>query len=477
MIIFLNVGPKKFDRGRDLRSKRESGWDAAAEILTPHIETTAEFREIFGLKNTLQKMLDVEAALAWAQAQVGLIPEAAAEEIERKARVEQIDPEKFLENYERTGHSVVAMVWALATACESGYGEYIHWGATTQDIIDTARNMQFREAIKIYLRDLKDILKILLDLAQKYKSTVMAGRTHAIQASPITFGYKVAVWASEFARHIERLEECRKRLLKGNITGAVGVFGAMAPMEREGPRIQELAVRRLGLEPALICTHSTKDNHSEFADNLARVAVSIAKVANEILNLQRTEISELEEPIPAGRVGSSTMPHKRNPTRCEHLIARSQIVKGLAEVVREGMMIEHERDFGWHTERLALPQVCMTVAVMLESFKTLVGGLVVKPENMYRNIRDVLLSEALMIVLAQKIGRQSAHELVYDAATRSQLQSLTLKEVVLNDEEIMKHLSLEEVDYAFDPAKHIGIAPEIVEKVVDTLRPMLKEEE
>lgn len=459
-----------------MRSGRRKGWDEVAEVLVPHIETTAEFREIFGLRSTLQKMLDVEAALAWAQAEVGLIPRVAAEEIGRKARVERIDPERFMKNYMRTEHSVVAMVWALAAACGEGYGEYVHWGATTQDIIDTSRVLQFREAIEAYLRDLRAVLRTLLDLAEKHMDTVMAGRTHAVQASPITFGYKAAVWAGEFARHIERLKECRKRLLMGNITGAVGVFGAMAPMEAEGPRIQELAVGRLGLEAALICTHSTKDNHSEFADDLARIATSIAKVANEVLNLQRTEISELEEPIPPGRVGSSTMPHKRNPTRCEHLIARSHLAKGLAEAVREGMVIEHERDFGWHTERLALPQLCMTVALMLESFKTLLAGLIVKPESMRRNIRDVLMSEALMMALAQKMGRQSAHELVYEAATASQLQNVPLKEVVLKDQEIMRRLTPEEVDHAFDPARHVGVAPQIVERVVDALRPLLEEE-
>ena len=452
--------------------QKEKVWESIEEILTPQIPATTEFKEIFGLKNILQKMLDVEAALAVAQAEVGLIPEEAAEEIRRKAHLDFIDPERYMENYLRTKHSVVAMVWALAASCEKGYGEYIHWGATTQDIIDTSRNLLHKRAFEIYLRDLREVLTTLLDLAEKHKNTVMAGRTHAVQASPITFGFKVAVWAAEFARHIERLEECKKRFLVGNITGAVGVFGAMEPKEKEGTKIQALAMKHLGLEPALICFHSSRDNYTEYAEILARIATSMARVANEILNLHRTEIAELEESIPPGRVGSSTMPHKRNPSKCERINALSQMARRLCDVCRDGMIIEHERDFGWHTERLALPQLSMIVANMLEIFKTLLKELTVKPEKMRSNIKDVLLSEALMITLAQKIGRQSAHELVYGAAMDSQIKGVPLREVVLKKEGIMKHLTPEKVQDVFDPAKHVGAAPEIVEYVTSALRPL-----
>jgi adenylosuccinate lyase len=445
-------------------------WKEVEKVLVPQIPSTPEFDEIFGLDNTLQRMLDVEAALAMAQAKVGMIPNEAAKEIITKARVKNIDPSLFMEKYNKTMHSVVSMVWSLSAACQKESGEYIHWGATTQDIIDTSRNLLHKQAIKSYLRSLKEILSNLLDLSEKHKNTVMAGRTHAVQAAPTTFGFKVAVWAAEVARHIDRLEECKKRFLVGNITGAVGVYGAMEPMAKHGPKIQEIAISHLGLTPAPICFASSRDNYTEYAENLARIATSIARIGNEVLNLHRTEIAEVLEGIQEGRVGSSTMPHKRNPSKCERLNALSQMARRLSDVCRDGMIIEHERDFGWHTERLALPHLAKIVANMIELFKELIAGLEVKPEKMLSNINELMLSEPLMITLAQKIGRQSAHDLVYDSAMYAYSISTSFKSHVLKNKEIMKHLNKDDVEYAFDPSKHIGAAPEIVTNIVNSLR-------
>lgn len=436
------------------------------------IPGTPEIQEIFGARRTLQRWLDVEKALAKAEAEVGLIPVEAYDEIAKKASLEHLDLAKLEEKFKETHHPVVAMIWTLKEACEpKKYGEYVHWGATTQDIVDTATALQIKEATEVFLGELKEIEESLLNLADRYKNAVMPARTHGQQASPTTFGFKAAVWACEIARHIKRLEECKERVLVGNLSGAVGTFVGMG---RHGLKIQALALRELGLEEPLICFHSSRDNIAEYAGILSLIASTLGKIGNEIYNLQRTEINEIEEPIPPGVVGSSTMPHKRNPNMCEGLVSDSALARRCASFIADGMIIEHERDFiGWANEFTGIPMLCMIVSGMLATAKHVLSGLVVNVDQMEKNFwiqGGLIFSEAIMFILAKKVGRQRAHEILYRCSMKAFEDRRSLKDVLFEDKEVMRYLTKREISSAMDPKKHIGLAAHVINRVLKALK-------
>ena len=324
------------------------------------------------------------------------------------------------------------------------------------------------------MRALKGVLKACLDLAEKHRNTVMAGRTHSRQAVPITFGFKAAIWATEFSRSIERMREAEPRLFVGNLTGAAGTFAAMAPKAEEGPRIESLVMKELGLRTFPICWHSSRDVRAEYAAILAIIATTIGKITNEVYQLGRTEIQELDEPIPEGTVGSSTMPGKRNPATCEELITLSFQARRLADLSCDGMIVNNERDMGWPISDSGVHILIMIVSKMLDWAKWLLEGLVVNTENMKRNINEMLMTEALMIRLAEKAGRQTAHELVSEAVKKCLSEGKSLRAAVLENNEIMEHMTVAEVDRAIDPANYIGAIPSIVDNVVKKLRPMIR---
>jgi len=432
---------------------------------------TEEMREIFSDENLLQKWLDVEAALARVEARLGIIPEEAAEEISRKALVKYLDIGKIKEQIDITGHPIVPVIRALQAACTGDAGEYIHWGATTQDIMDTGVVLQLKEAYNLILRDLGEIEEILINLAERYKSTPMVGRTHGQHALPITFGYKVAVWIGEVHRHIQRLEECKKRLLVGQFAGATGTLASLGEI---GLEVQELLMEELGLGVPDIAWHASRDRFAEFISILSMISSTLAKIANEIAILQKTEIDELEEPFRPGKVGSSTMPHKRNPMICEGIVALSKIIRSDLLLAHEGMIQEQERDMRpWQAEWEYVPEVCVLAGAILHQSKYVLGNLVVKPKNMRRNLNftnGLIMSEAVMLELAKKIGRQAAHELIYELAMRAFEQNISFKECLLNSPDVMEHLSEEKINSLLNPESYIGLSIEFVDRVIKLVR-------
>lgn len=386
---------------------------------------TPEMRAVFAWRTTLQCWLDVEAALAAAEADAGLIPPAAAGEIARNCRVERLDLDAIGDEYARTDHLIMSVVDAVASRCEGDAGQYLHWGATTQDVTDTALAIQLGRALEIVERRLRALLETVLGLVRTHRATPMLGRTHGQHAAPLTFGFKAAVWTAELGRHLTRLAELRPRLLVGQLGGAVGTGAVL------GPRLVEVRAglcRRLGLDAPVVAWHTSRDGLAELVAVLGLVAATCGKIASEIVELQRTEVAELAEAVGPEHVGSSTMPQKRNPLRAQRVVAAATVVRGAVATMLELMHHEHERDLRASlAEPAVLPRACIAASVMLADLIEVLGGLEVDAERMRANLAaaDAVAAEHLMMALAARIGRQRAHELVHRAlAARPARQSV-----------------------------------------------------
>ncbi|MPW39636.1 adenylosuccinate lyase [Thermococcus sp. 101 C5] len=425
-----------------------------------------EMKRIWEEENKLQKLLDVEAALARAHAKVGNIPEESARAISEKANTKWVKIERVKEIEAEIHHDIMAVVKALSEVCGE-HGKYVHLGATSNDIIDTANALLIKESLEIVLKDLRELRSILKNLAKEHKYTVCIGRTHGQHAVPTTYGMKFAIWLDEIQRHIDRIEEAKKRILVGQMSGAVGT---MASFGEKGLEIQRLVMEDLGLKPALITNQIIqRDVYGELMSILALIASTLDKIALEIRNLQRTEILEISEPFGKKQVGSSTMPHKRNPIRCEK-------VSGLARVIYSNVIpallnnpLWHERDLtNSSVERVILPETFILLDEMLKSMKKVLSGLEFFPENIKRNLyltKNLIMAEPLMLKLTEKgMGRQEAHELVRQLAMKAFEEGRDLLEVV-KESEAMKYLSEEDLE-SLRPENYIGLAPQIVDNVI-----------
>ena len=415
-------------------------------------------------------MLDVEAALAWAHAQVGNIPLEDAERIMAAASLERVKFARVKEIEREIKHDVMALVRALAEVCGPS-GAYVHLGATSYDIVDTATALQLKEALEIIERRLSDFEKVLMEKALRYKNTLMMGRTHGQHAIPITLGFKFAVWMREISRHIQRLRQCRERVLVGKMSGAVGT---QAGLSEHAMKIQELVMQRLGLKPADISTQIVqRDRHAELMCLLALIATSLENFATEIRELQRPEIGELAEPFEAERqVGSSTMPHKRNPEICERVCGLARIVRSLTIPALENVVTWHERDLTQSSaERFIIPEACILVDYMLALMTNIVANLYVNEERMRQNIeltQGRAMSEAVMIALTKKgLSRQEAHELLRKLTIKSEIEKVPFKKVLLEDKTVSAKLSEKEIDETLNPRSYLGTAPEQVELMVE----------
>ncbi len=439
--------------------------------LLKHLWGTDELRAIFGDENRVQKWYDYEAALAQAQAELGIVPAAAAAEIAATAKVANVDLEAIAAEVRRTKHPLVPALRALQAACAGGHGEYVHFGPTTQDVLDTGMMLQLKDAHAIFLRDLRAIGRELYRLADAHKATPMAGRTHAVQALPITFGHKCAVWLAETGRNFERLTQLEARTFVGSLVGAVGTqasFGAQAfELDRK-------VMARLGLGVADISWQPARDRFVEYVGVLGLVGGSLAKIANEVITLAHTEIDELAEPFSEGKVGSSTMPHKRNPAVAESVVTVGRVLRYTVALMHDALMHEHERDAAaWRIEWKALPEACLMTGVILAQMNYVLAGLEVHADNMRRNLDALggfLMSERVMFALADKVGKQSAHELVYHAAMQGFAQGITFEQALMESEEARHGLGSEELQLLLDPTTYVGLAPAIVERVLAQTR-------
>ncbi|MGQ9694592.1 MAG: adenylosuccinate lyase [Thermodesulfobacteriota bacterium] len=426
-----------------------------------------EMREIFTDEYRIQCWLDVEAALARIQAKLGMIPREAAEEISAKAQVVNLNLEEFKREADRTVHPLMPLLWGLQRVCQKDYGEYIHWGATTQDIMDTGMMLQIKAASQIVFRDLADIAQILKNLAQKHRSTLMAGRTHGQHALPLTFGFKVAVWLAEVRRHLQRWEQARPRILVGNLSGAVGTHAAMGAL---GLKVQKGVMDELGLGTPEITWHPARDRLAEFVALLAAICATLGKIAKEIINLQKTEVGELAEPFALGKIGSSTMPQKRNPHLCEAVLAISKMVRYQAALAWEAMVQEHERDMAsWMVEWGMLPQVCIFTSGVLKHIKFILENLEINEKRMRINLNilaGLIMAEPVMFALAEKIGHHAAHRIIYEIAIKAHTENLTFKDALLGDERVAKYLSAERIDQLLNPEKYTGLCAELIDEII-----------
>jgi len=436
-----------------------------------------EMRRIFAEEARLQKMLDVEAALARANAKYGLIPSEAAEVIAERANVNYVKPERVKEIEARIRHDIMAVVEALAEVCGE-YGGCVHVGATSYDIVDTATALQLKEAIAIIEERLKELCQLLCDLAIKYGDVVMIGRTHGQHALPITLGFKFAVWASEFARHIERLREVKKRILVGKMSGAVGT---MAGFMGKGMEVQEEVMRFLGLRPETISTQVVqRDRLAELICLFAIIASSLDRIATEIRNLQRPEIMELAEGFEPGQVGSSTMPHKQNPIDCENVSSLAKLMRSLVIPALENIPLWHERDLtNSANERFIIPESCILLDEMLRRTIRVLRNLRVYPENMKKNLeltKGRIMSEAVMIYLTRKgMSRQEAHRLLRELSMKSMAEGVHLSDVLKRDERVRAFLTEQEINELMRPENYLGESQKLIDKAVSEALAVLKQ--
>ena len=428
--------------------------------------STDEMREIFSDKSWAQKWLDTEAALAKAQGELGVIPKEKADIINQYADAALLDLPSIGEFY-KSSITIVPLLKAFKKVLPDNAGEFVHWGATSQDIIDTGIVLLQRDAYGVILRDMKACLKAALNLAQKYRNTCMAGRTHVVHAIPITFGYKAAVWADELGRNIERLEEMSERVFVGEMAGAVGT---LASQPERGLETQKRMMEILGLKVPTITWHVARDNQAEFVSVLALCAGTLGRINHEIFTLQRTEILELEEPFFMGKVGSSTMPHKRNPAVLENVLALCRNVRSIAPSIVESMVSENERDWGCYlSEWEAIPRACHMLGCALEKTKYILEHLIVYPKHMERNLftqKGLMMSECVMMHLAGKLGRMTAHDIVYAACMQAYEEEIPLKDVLMRMPVVTDSFTEDEVDHMLDPHSYIGLAPEFADRVI-----------
>ena len=429
--------------------------------------STSEFLDIFNDHARVQAWFDVEVALAKAQGQLGVIPEEAAQEISQKAVVENVDVSEIGQGISATAHPIVPAIRALEEICDNGAGEYIHYGATTQDIMDTGLVLQIKKSWPIILRDLTGIQDALIKLAKKHRSTPMVGRTHGQQALPLTFGYKCAVWVDEIGRQISRFKEAEARVLSGNITGAVGTMAAFGPKGRE---IQKIALDHLNLTVPNICWHSSRDRICELANLMTQISGSLGKIAREIYALQQVEFGELAEPHHHGKVGSSTMPHKRNPAVVELAIGLSRLIRAQQVAITDAAFQEHERYSALlRIELAAVPEMMIYSGALLSKMRTVLEKLEVYPKRMRSNLDmlgGLLLSEKVMLALGEKIGKQTAHEVVYEIAMDSFEKEIPFKDALNGDKRVSNNLSSQEIGSLLDPVAYIGESEKIVDDVL-----------
>jgi adenylosuccinate lyase len=445
---------------------------------------TPEMISIFEEENYIQKLLDAEAALAWAHGEVGTIPREDSEKIIKMASTKYVKLQRIREIEREIKHDIMSVVQALAEVCGAS-GAYVHLGATSYDIVDTARALQLREALNIISRKLDDLELVLMKAADRYKGTVMMGRTHGQHALPITFGLKLSVWMREISRHIQRLNGCKSRVLVGKMSGAVGTQAGLGP---NAMKIQELVMKKLGLNAAEVSTQIVqRDRHAELVCVLAMIASTLDKFATEIRELQRTEIGEVFEPFEEEKqVGSSAMPHKQNPELCERICGLAKVMRGLVIPALENISTWHERDLTQSSsERFIIPEACIITDYMLHLMIKVLIGLRVDEERMRKNIaltEGRAMSESIMMALTKKgTDRQKAHELIRKLTIKSLAEKTSFKDVLLRDKEVRSLLSEKEIEDALNPMNYLGTSIRqvelAIEKTMEERRERLKSNE
>src|SRR3989440_5266337 len=431
------------------------------------IFSTPQMRQVFSDEARTGYYLEIEAALARVQGRLGIIPEKAAREIERQCRIENIDLARLKQQTERIGYPILGVVQQLVALCADGLGEWCHWGATTQDITDTATILQIRAALDLIQKEMEAIAGALADLSRRYRDTPMAGRSNLQQAVPLTFGFKTATLLAAMQRHRERLAQMRPRVLVGEFGGAVGT---LASLGADGLNVQAALMQELGLGQPEIAWHTIRDRIGEVACFLGLVTGPLGKISMDVKLLMQTEVAEVYEPFHEARGSSSTMPQKRNPISCLYIHSTAALVRQHVAALLEAAVADHERSTGpWEIEWIALPEIFLLASGALSQTKRLLDGIVIDAERMRANLEmthGLIVSEAVMMGLGPHLGRQRAHDLVYDICRKVATSGEPLLDLLAQDAEISRHLSRAELAKLCDPQNYLGLAGEMVDRVL-----------
>ena len=427
-------------------------------------------RAVFDECRYFQRMLDVEAALARVQGRLGIIPEAAVQAIVAAASIENLRTEDLAASARNVGYPVVGLVAGLSKAAGEA-GAWTHWGATTQDIMDTATVLQVREGLDLIEAELRAILAALTAQADSHRGTVMAGRTHLQQALPVTFGLKCAVWAMPFLTHLDRLRQLRVRVQQVEFAGAAGTLASLGD---QGIAVLQALAKELDLAPPLAPWHVCRDALAETVSFLGLVTGSLAKIATDIILLAQTEVGEVAEPYIAGRGQSSTMPQKRNPIASEYILAAARMVQALVPVMQGAMAQDHERATGpWQAEALALPQAFVLTHGALLHARAIAEGMVVDAARMRANLdltHGLIVSEAVMMGLAPLLGRGEAHHIVKRACDIALAEKLPLADALARDPSVSARLDRAAIEKLIDPANYLGSAQGFIDRVLAATR-------
>jgi 3-carboxy-cis,cis-muconate cycloisomerase len=419
-------------------------------------------RALYRLENRWQAWLDVEVALARSQAELGIIPTEAAEAIAAAAHLPKMDRARIDEGFARTGHTIVPLVWELGRVVGEQHGGWVHWGATTQNITQTGDLIVLRQAHGIFMRQIGEILQAMADLADRGADMPIAGRTHGQHAVPATFGYKVAVWIDELIRHTDRFRQAAPRLFVAMLGGGAGTYASLG---KNGPPVQQGIGRLLGFGSMTVPSRAIGDHLAENIVLLGLLAATCGKIGREIYTLMKTEFAEVEEPVPPGTVGSSTMPQKRNPKLCQDVIAAAAEIRCQVPLALEAMMTEHEAD---RTTSLMMDtaesRACIATGDMLSRLNEIMRGLRLDPVRMRTNLDlggGLIMAEAVMLDLGAAIGRQHAHDAVYDAAQDAFVQAKSFGELLAADPRVTAHMTPEQITGLLDPTAYTGLCADM----------------
>ena len=430
---------------------------------------TKEMHHIFSDEETIQLYLEVEAALARSQSKLGIIPKEAGKEITSAASLGSINWDTLKLRTSIVGYPILPLVEQLSLSVKDGYGQYCHWGATTQDIMDTADVLQIRKGLNFLSKDLDSIADALSKIVKKNINTPMAGRTHLQHALPITFGYKAATWLSSIDRHIKRLEEIKSRVFNVSFFGAAGTLASLG--EVDGLNTQASLAKELDLNIPDVSWHSIRDNFCEVTGWLALVGSSLGKIAYDVMLMMQTETQEVAEPFLHGRGSSSTMPQKRNPISSEVMLACSKLLREHHSSMLDAMVLDHERATGqWHVEWYTLPNAFIISSACLSSAKYLLEGLEISPENMKDNLNKtngLIVAEAVMMSLAPHIGRQIAHDVVYECCRESLKNKIPFIDALLSEKVISNVFNKKQLEQIVDPSNYLGAAPAMAQRLLN----------
>ena len=427
---------------------------------------TPAMREVFSDIGLISRYAEVEIALAKAEARCGVIPPEAAQAIAERTDVAALDFDLLRSETDIVGYPILPLVHQLARQCGEA-GRYLHWGATTQDIMDTAVVLQLRAGLQIIEEDIAALRGILADLSRRYRDTPMAGRTHLQQALPVTFGYKTAIWLAMFDRHAERLAQLKPRLLVGQFAGAAGTLASLGD---KGFEVQRALCEELGLGVPVATWHVARDSFAEVVNFLGLVTGSLGKIALDVMVMASTEFAEVYEPFVKGRGASSTMPQKRNPISSELMLAGCKAVRQHAGLMLDAMVQDFERATGpWHAEWMAIPESFVLTAGALHQAKFALGGLIVDEKKMAENLdisRGLIVAEAVMMGLAPQLGRQDAHDVVYDACRLANEKGMSLADALSADKRVAERIDRATIDRLTAPKNYLGLAPDMVDRVL-----------